>query len=84
VVSKGYKGKNGAKACGDLCARLNITPPLSNDDAIDALIVAMTAAAPFDHLADDAELLLGALGNDKRYELPRGYRLLTASQVRSR
>jgi hypothetical protein len=50
----------------------------SNDDAIDAVIVAMTAAAPFDHLASDAELedLLGALGNDKRYELPRGYRLL--------
>jgi hypothetical protein len=78
VVSKGYKGKNGGTACADLCARLNITPALSNDDAIDAVIVAVTAAADADHLASEAEFAerLRGLGPDKRYELPRGYRLL--------
>jgi hypothetical protein len=78
VVSKGYKGKNGGSACADLCARLNITPALSNDDAIDAVIVAVTAASGADHLVSDAELAvrLRGLGTEKRYELPNGYRLL--------
>jgi hypothetical protein len=78
VVSRGYKGKNRAIACGDLCAKLNITPTLPDDDAIDAVIVAVTAAANADHLVSDADFAerLHDLGTEKRYELPRGYRLL--------
>src|SRR5262249_18741208 len=44
IGSKGYKGKNGGSVCGELCAKLRITPVLSNDDALDAVIVAVTAA----------------------------------------
>jgi hypothetical protein len=78
VVSKGYKGKNGESARADLCARLNITPALPNDDAIDAVIVAVTAAADADHLVSDVEFAerLRGLGTEKCYELARGYRLL--------
>ncbi len=78
VMSKGYKGKNGESACADLCARLNITPALPDDDAIDAVIVAVTAAADASHLVSDAEFAerLRGLGGEKRYDLPKGYRLL--------
>jgi hypothetical protein len=78
VVSTGYKGKNGGSACADLCAKLNITPALPNDDAIDAVIVAVTAAADADYLVSDAEFAerLCGLGTEKSYELPKGYRLL--------
>jgi hypothetical protein len=78
VVSKGYKGKNGGSACTELCARLNISPALSNDDDIDAVIVAITAAADAEHLVGAAEFadLLRGLGTQKHHELPKGYRLL--------
>jgi hypothetical protein len=78
IKSKGYKGTNGGDACRALCAKLNVAPTLSNDDALDAVIAAATAAADANHLVHESEYaeVLRCLGGDKQYELPRGYRLL--------
>jgi hypothetical protein len=62
-----------------LCTKLNVAGTLANDDELDAVIAAATAAADAGHLVSDseyAELFRRKLVGDKRYELPRGYRLL--------
>ena len=53
-----------------LCKNLGIEPHLEDDDDIDAIICAVTAVAPDDHLckAEDYTIEVG--------QLPIGYRLL--------
>jgi hypothetical protein len=62
------QAKARAEACTVLCKKLRIEPVLQNDDDIDALICAVTAVAPEDHLCAPEEY-----GIDR---LPLGFRLL--------
>src|SRR5262249_15500595 len=78
IGAKGYKGKNGGSVGGALGANLRTPPVFSNDAALDAVIVAETAALDADHLVSNAEFAerLRGLGVEKHYDLPSGYRLL--------
>jgi hypothetical protein len=74
IVTGAYKSRQKEKAkarveaCGTLCEKLQIEPYLKNDDDIDAIICAVTAVAPEDHLCTVEDC-----GVD---HLPRGFRLL--------
>jgi hypothetical protein len=83
----------GEGLCSQLCASCNITPPLTNDHDIDALISALTAIAPPEEVCSKSDYveLLNRVG--KWYEPPKGFRLfkripvwsgLVAFAVRSR
>jgi hypothetical protein len=66
----------GEGLCSQLCASCNITPPLTNDHDIDALISALTAIAPPEEVCSKSDYveLLNRVG--KWYEPPKGFRLL--------
>lgn len=63
-----YKGGSGVQAFGSLCTILKIEPPVENDDDIDAIICAITAAVPADaiHTANDFKI---------HGSMPRGFRI---------
>lgn len=63
-----YKGKKGVDALNSLCRTLKIEPYVESDDDIDAIICAITAAAPVDALA--AEYGLRVQG-----AMPKGFRI---------
>jgi hypothetical protein len=63
-----YKGKEGVDALIALCRNLKIKPYVENDDDIDAIICAITAAVPR-HAVHDADAL-GVLG-----AMPKGFRI---------
>lgn len=66
-----YKGEAGADALVRLCETLRIKPRVESDDDIDAIICAITAAAPADAVHDaDALGISGAI--------PRGFRIPTS------
>jgi len=66
-----YKGEAGADALVRLCETLRIKPRVESDDNIDAIICAITAAAPADAVHDaDALGISGAI--------PRGFRIPTS------
>jgi Protein of unknown function (DUF429) len=74
IIAGVYKShqKQRAEACAEACTllskRLRIEPVLQNDDDIDAVICAVTAVAPEDHLCAPEEY-----GIDR---IPLGFRLL--------
>jgi hypothetical protein len=74
IIAGAYKSrqkeqaKARAQACAALCKNLRIEPILQSDDDIDAIICAVTAVAPEDHLCAPEEY-----GIDR---LPLGFRLL--------
>ena len=74
IVAGAYKArrkeqdKKRAEACVSLCTCLRIESTLQNDDDIDAIICAITAVAPRDHLCAAEEY-----GIDR---VPQGFRLL--------
>jgi len=77
IKAGNYKSKDGKEARAALCGQLKIRPPIENDDDIDAVICAATAAAPDENICtkDDLALDIG--------ELPRGFRLLKARPFES-
>jgi Protein of unknown function (DUF429) len=62
------KSKIRSSACVRLCGYLHVEPALKNDDDIDALICAVTAVAPEDHLC--------ATGEFEVNRVPSGFRIL--------
>lgn len=64
------KAKERKEACVALCKSLGIQPVLESDDDIDAIICAITAVAPEDHLCNKADYGI------RTEWLPRGFRLL--------
>ena len=68
IEARQYKGKEGAQALSALCAALKITPPVDNDDDIDAIICAITAAVPTDAIHDAAALKVEG-------PMPKGFRI---------
>jgi hypothetical protein len=66
-----YKGEAGADALVHLCETLRIKPRVESDDDIDAIICAITAAAPADAVHD-----ADALGISEA--IPRGFRIPTS------
>jgi hypothetical protein len=81
LLAGAYKarGKERAKirvsACVDLCRLLHIEPALENDDDIDALICAVTAVAPKDHLCAASEFDVN--------RVPLGFRILKKNPFES-
>jgi hypothetical protein len=69
------RAKIRASACVDLCGYLHIEPALENDDDIDALICAVTAVAPEDHLCAASEFDVN--------RLPLGFRILKRNPFES-
>lgn len=68
IEARHYKGKGGADALIRLCETLRVKPRVESDDDIDAIICAITAAAPASAMHDaDALGLSGAM--------PRGFRI---------
>ena len=63
-----YKGAKGAQALNCLCATLKIKPRVDSDDDVDAIICAITAAAP-------AEQVHHASAFKIEGPLPRGFRI---------
>jgi hypothetical protein len=63
-----YKGKNGVDALNSLCKTLKIAPPVDSDDDIDAIICAITAAAPMDAVHQAEALKVQG-------PMPRGFRI---------
>jgi hypothetical protein len=63
-----YKGKAGADALVRLCEMLRIKPHVESDDDIDAIICAITAAAPASSVHDADALGLSGV-------MPRGFRI---------
>jgi hypothetical protein len=63
-----YKGPSGLEALISLCKTLKIEPSVENDDDMDAIICAIAAAAPSDHVHDASAFgIQGAM--------PRGFRI---------
>src|SRR5215203_2146484 len=68
IEAGGYKGTKNAEALTRLCITLKIEPHVENDDDVDAIICAITAAAPMQQVIDaDAFKIEGPL--------PRGFRI---------
>lgn len=67
-IAGGYKGKKGANALISLCKTLKIEPHIKNDDDIDAIICALTAAAPIALVHDFSELKIQG-------PMPAGFRV---------
>jgi hypothetical protein len=67
-IESRYKGKKGADALISLCKTLKIEPHLKNDDDIDAIICALTAAAPAALLRDFSALKIQG-------PMPTGFRV---------
>ena len=63
-----YKGKDGVEALIALCETLKIEPPVTSDDDIDAVICAITAAAPSNGLLDALRLKVPG-------PMPKGFRI---------
>ncbi len=63
-----YKGGNGVDALISLCATLKIEPHVENDDDIDAIICAITAAVP-------ADAVYTANAFKIQGPMPRGFRI---------
>lgn len=63
-----YKGPPGADALASLCANLGISPAVENDDDIDAIICAITAATPAEDMNDDAAFKIDG-------PVPKGFRI---------
>jgi hypothetical protein len=63
-----YKGKNGVGALISLCTTLKIEPQVENDDDVDAIICAITAAVPADsvHTANEFKI---------QGPMPKGFRI---------
>jgi len=76
VTSACYKGPDAEECCNLMCGECNITPPLSNDHEIDAVISAVTAVAPMEDLCGQNDYcdLLKKLGDG--YSISEGFRLL--------
>ena len=71
IVAGDYKSQQREKAeaaCAALCKRLKIEPSLINDDDIDAIICAVTAVAPEDHLCNVEDYGINSI--------PCGFRLI--------
>jgi len=77
IKAGNYKAKKGKEARLALCDRLNIRPQIDNDNDIDAVICAVTAAAPAKYICvkDDLALDIG--------ELPCGFRILKKMPFKS-
>jgi hypothetical protein len=65
---KRYKGASGVVALSSLCEILRIEPHVDSDDDVDAIICAITAAAPAAAVHDAAALKV-------RGQLPKGFRI---------
>jgi hypothetical protein len=68
IRANGYKGASGTAALGSLCKTLKVEPRVSSDHDIDAILCAITAAAPADAVHDGK-----ALGVQGR--MPKGFRI---------
>jgi hypothetical protein len=68
IEARHYKGKAGADALIRLCETLRVKPRVESDDDIDAIICAITAAAPASAVHDADALGLSGL-------MPRGFRV---------
>ena len=68
MKAKRYKGESGVVALRSLCETLKIEPHVDSDDDIDAIICAITAAAP-------AEAVHDATALNVRGRLPKGFRI---------
>jgi len=73
IAAGRYKGADGLRALSSLCTTLKIEPHVKNDHDIDAIICAITAIAPEDHLCWAKDY-----GVDR---LPLGFRLLKKNPV---
>ena len=63
-----YKGVKGLKALTALCTALRIEPHVENDHDIDAIICAITAAAPSNRVHEDSNFNI-------RGAMPKGFRI---------
>jgi hypothetical protein len=68
VKAGSYKGASGVLALRSLCGMLNVEPHVDSDDDFDAIICAITAAAPADAVHDGKAL--GVQG-----QMPKGFRI---------
>ena len=68
IEARRYKGAKGLKALISLCTTLKIEPRVENDDDIDAIICAITAAVPGDAVYDAAALKVQG-------PMPKGFRI---------
>jgi hypothetical protein len=68
IRANGYKGASGTAALDSLCKTLKVEPRVSSDHDIDAIICAITAAAPADAVHDGKTL--GVQGR-----MPKGFRI---------
>jgi predicted RNase H-like nuclease len=67
IKARRYKGPKGAQALESLCKTLKIEPSVDSDDDIDAIICAITAAAPTERVRE-----AGTFNID---QIPRGFRI---------
>jgi hypothetical protein len=70
IEASQYKGESGAKALISLCKTLRIEPPVDSDHDIDAVICAITAAAPADAV-HDAKALRVQGSTPKGFRIPK-------------
>jgi Protein of unknown function (DUF429) len=68
IEASGYKNEDGVEALNSLCKTLKIEPAVDRDDDIDAIICAITAAAPADAIHDATALKVEG-------SMPKGFRI---------
>ena len=68
IETNSYKGESGATALSSLCRTLKVEPPVESDHDIDAIICAITAAAPADAIHDAKALNVDGA-------MPKGFRI---------